>query len=105
MELCWELMPDQMTFSFLCPFPGTPEGKRYGIRPEEYRYLNGFDNAYMFVDDVGEVRRRLAEFCLHYYTSPEYQRISKMVKDDLCLLSTKYYYDLTHSQEEAEYAR
>ena len=99
MEQCWSLMPDQMTFSFLCPFPGTVIGKKYGIRPDEYWALNGFDNAYMFTGDPGETRKKLAEFCLGYYTSPQDKRISKMVEGDLCLLSTEYYYDLTHKQK------
>lgn len=102
MELCWELMPDQMTFSFLCPYPGTVLGRKYGIRQEEYWSLNGFDNAFMFTNNPDIVRRRLAEFCLHYYTSAAYRRISKMVKDDLCLLSTRYYYNLTHRKEETQ---
>src|SRR3989344_1052365 len=101
-DLCWGLMPDQMTFSFLCPYPGTVFGRAHGIKPQEYWSLNGFDNAYMFTEDVTGVRRRLAEFCLQYYTSPRYKQISKMVENDLCLSSTQYYYDLTHKNGEKQ---
>lgn len=101
-EQCWQLMPDQMTFSFLCPFPGTAVGRKYGVKSDEYWALNGFDNAYMFTGNPAETRKKLAEFCLEYYTSPQYRRISKMVEDDLCLLSTQYYYDLTHKEKGGE---
>jgi len=101
-DLCWDIMPDQMTFSFLCPYPGTVLGRAHGIKSQEYWSLNGFDNAYMFTEDVKGARQRLAEFCLRYYTSPQYQQISKMTENDLCLLSTKYYYDLTHKNGEKQ---